>query len=796
MLFTRASVLFDWGRIREACNGFLQAQAAGLARTSLYLNLAWSYQLLGQAGEAEPFARKAIGLEPDNAPAHFGLGTILQRLERHAEAILCFERVLELAPEHAQAAAGIARCHLQQKDYAAAEDWYQRAIALEPLNPQFRINLGAAIVNQGRYAESLVVLGQAAELELAQGTQPVSMIDTGFALVSTGRYQEALALFRRNLPQLPDSRAHGYYAFLLLALGRFREGWAQYEFRWMSDPHLSKRPGFSAPQWAGQDLAGKTILLVDEQGAGDIINFGRYAIALKALGATVILQVRPEIAQLAKDFAGVDLVIARPAAPPPFDYYVHLMSLPHVLRTEVATIPVDIPYVRPDSSKVAKWSSRIAGDGLKVGLAWAGNPLYPRDNFRSVDFARLSRLWDIQGVRFFSLQKPLKEGEIDQFPKQTTLENLGPEFADFADSAAVIAQLDLVVCVDTAIAHLAGAMGKPVWLMLPEIGDYRWLDGREDSPWYPTMRLFRQRVLGEWDEVVARVAAALQDAVAAGRLPDIPNAPQTSVHPAPIASDAAQGIPATDESAAPNNIARVVETRYGILQYLPDVDRAAQSIEWYGEYLQPQLDLLSRLIPTGAQVVEAGSGVGEHAVALAGMVGVKGHVWVYETRPIMAQILRQNLEANRATDNLTLMRRDLGAPEDPVQQLGEARLSMADTVDALQLDRLDLLKVRYDAPATEILDGASESLWRLRPALFVAAKDATAVTELAERLKGFGYRCWRMDTPIFNLANFNRRDADIFDSATALAVLGLPEEVELAAAIEDHVAQRGCVELS
>ena len=348
----------------------------------------------------------------------------------------------------------------------------------------------------------------------------------------------------------------------------------------------------------------------------------------------------------------------------------------------------------------------------------------------------------------------------------------------------MIAQLDLVICVDTAIAHLAGALGKPVWLMLPEIGDFRWLEGREDSPWYPTMRLFRQRVLGEWDEVIARVKDALQEAATSGSLLEPVRAPATSL------SDRCESLRERTVTAVPAAIARVAETRYGILQYLPGLDDAAQSLAWYGEYLQPQLELLSRLIRPGAHVVEAGSGIGEHAITLAKLVGVEGHVIAYETRPIVQQILRQNLEANRVSGTVTLMRRGLSGPRRgsrdypddavgvPAATAPDAPID-TDTLDELLLDRLDLLKIRSGANAADILQGASDTLWRLRPLLFLSAADVDAIDFLAERAGSFGYRCWRMEVPCFDPDNFNRRDVDILDGAVGWALLAIPEEMEV-----------------
>ena len=791
LLFARASVWFDWGRVREAYAGFLQAEAGGLERTALYLNLAWSSHLLHLSDEAERYARKAVALDGSSVEAHFGWGAVLQRAKRYAEAIASYERAFALSPDDAKGAAGIAHCKLEQQDYIGAEEWMRRAVSLAPESPQFRTNLGVIYSNQGRYADALQELERASELELETGAPPESMIDMGFALVSTGQYRKAFELFRKHLPQLPDPRAHGYYAFVLLALAQFGEGWAQYEFRWMQEPHLSRRPNFPKPTWSGQDLSGKTLLLLVEQGAGDIIHFARFAAPLKAMGATVVMQVRPEIEQLANGFAGVDLVFAPPELPPPFDYHIHLMSIPHVIGTELADAPVDIPYLSVDPVKSQQWANRIGEAGLKVGLVWAGNPKYPRDNFRSMAFDILSPLWNVQGVRFFSLQKPLKEGELEQFPTQTTLENLAPALTDFTDTAAAIDQLDLVICVDTAIAHLSGALGKPVWLLLPEIGDFRWLEGREDSPLYPTMRLFRQRRLGEWEEVVTRVKTALEEAVRVESL--------SATHGSVLADSGAMAVEHA-ASAVPKSIARVAETRYGILQHLPDADDAARSIAWYGEYLQPQLDLMTRLIHPGAWVVEVGSGFGAHAVALAKMVGPEGNLFVYEPRQVVQRILRQNLDVNRVAGSVTAMRRAL-AGRDAVLRDGDdatvgdatsatppAAQANADTLDALLLDRLDVLKIQAGADAADILCGASATLWRLRPALFVAARDQGELTSLAAQVKEFGYRCWRMESPLFSLDNFNRRESDIFDGRSALALLAIPEEREVTFALD------GCVE--
>ncbi len=798
LLFVRASVLFDWGRIREAREGFLHAESQGLARTALYLNMAWSCHLLQLSAEAERYARKAVALDPSVVAAHFGLGTILQRLKQYPAAVASYQRSLELAPDYADAAAGIAHCKLEQHEYVDAEAWMRRAIALGPEKAHCWNNLGVALANQERYAEAFEALRRAAELESAQGLPGESATDRGFALILTGQDRAAAELYRHALPDLPDPRAHGHYALTLLMLGEYREGWEQYEFRWLQEPHLSHRPSFSQPVWAGQDLTGKTILLRAEQGAGDIIQFARFAAPLKALGATVVLEVRPELTRLAQGFAGADRVFAPPTPPPPFDFYIHLMSIPRALGTELATIPATVPYLRVDPADLQRWAARLQDHRLQVGLTWAGNPAHLRDSQRSMPLDALRDLWQVQGVRYVCLQKPLKPGELEQFPPEATLFDLGPGLEDFADTAAAIAQLDLVICVDTAIGHLAGALGKPVWLLLPEIGDFRWLKGREDSPWYPTMRLFRQQRMGQWDEVVARVKAALQEAVRTGSL--------AWQSPSPLGDSAmsesqASASVTTAAAVESKNIARVTETRYGIVQYFGEMDKASRSIAWYGEFLQAQLDLIARLVRPGAHVVEARSGIGAHALSLARMVGAEGQLFLYEPRPVIQRILRQNLQVNQVAQSVTIMRRDLAGPRQASYDDAKAASStgrerpldaeyIAETLDELQLERLDLLKIRSEARATDILEGASATLWRLRPTLFIATEDSTAATNLAARVKAFGYRCWSVRTPLFNPGNFNRRETDVFDGEAALALLAIPEEVEVAIALD------GCVEMT
>jgi len=318
-----------------------------------------------------------------------------------------------------------------------------------------------------------------------------------------------------------------------------------------------------------------------------------------------------------------------------------------------------------------------------------------------------------------------------------------------------------VICIDTAIAHLAGALGKPVWLLLPKVADFRWMQDREDSPWYPTMRLFRQETAGDWNGVVGRVAEGLRE-VARG----------SAAFLTPPREHDDQGA----ATATASGIARVSEARDGIVKYMPELDAEARSIPFYGDYLSPALDIVARILPIDAHVVEVGSGFGTHALWMAKVLGPDAQLFLYEYRPLVRQILSQNLEANAISTRATLVRGSLVGMNATGSEQSELPLHV---LDDLRLTRLDLMKVQEPGPALDLLDGAEATLWRLRPRLLLAAHDDVSLSELAQRVKEYGYRCWRVEVPLFDPRNFARRDHDIFDGGAWLALLAVPEEVDV-----------------
>jgi hypothetical protein len=351
--------------------------------------------------------------------------------------------------------------------------------------------------------------------------------------------------------------------------------------------------------------------------------------------------------------------------------------------------------------------------------------------------------------------------------------NLGSELDDFGTTAAVIESLDLVICVDTSVAHLAGAMAKPVWVLLAKPSDFRWMEDREDSPWYPTMRLFRQKERGVWSDVIERVREALMEQVRSGSPALWVKKPFVALKPA-LPQNWIAGV--TKLPGHRPGFSAVAETRGGLLQYLPDEPFVGDALAWYGEYLQLQIDFLERVVVPGSTVLEVGAGIGAHALALAQMVGAEGHLMLYEDDAGKRRILGQNLGLHKISQ-VTVMRRRLGQQREV--ESGERERPEQETLDDLQLERLDWIKINDSGRLEGVIGGGSETLWRLRPKLMLSGMDQMHVKQLAITVKDYGYRCWENDTPLYNPENFNRRESSIFGSQFVPMLLAIPEEIDI-----------------
>jgi hypothetical protein len=408
---------------------------------------------------------------------------------------------LALDPDAAAVHANLAFALAAAGDAAAAEVHYRRAIALAPDEPQTYLNLGAMLTAQHRADDALAVYDDAP-------VSPALLSNRGLALVCAGREAEGEACYRAALALDPHYRKAAFnLAYVLLRQGRWEEGWQRLEARdWL----VALQDHLRLPRWDGGPLAGRRILVGVEAGHGDMIQFCRYCEQLQVLGAARVgVLCHPGLAALFGGLRGADEIIPldRDFDRGDWDVWTAPLSLPLHFRTTVDTVPAALPYLAPDPARVARLAPLLAAapGELKVGLVWKGNPRFENDAARSLPgLATLAPLLGVPGIRWFSLQKG--EGEPAE-----GVTDLAPAIGDFADTAALVAGLDLVITVDTACAHLAGALGKPCWVLLPAwMPDWRWLADRADTPWYPhVMRLFRQRRDGEWDEVMQELAAAL-----------------------------------------------------------------------------------------------------------------------------------------------------------------------------------------------------------------------------------------------------------------------------------------------
>lgn len=424
---------------------------------------------------AEKAVREAIRLKPDYAEAHSNLGVVLGAAKRHQEAVAAYRTSLELKPDQPEAWMNLGGSLRELRKFNEAEAACLRSLELRPGYADAYCNLGVIHLDRGE--------GQA-----------------------------AVESYRQAVAAKPDSAlAHWGLALALLVNGEYAEGWREYEWRWQCKDQFAPLPQLAKPVWDGSDLLGKTIFLHSEQGMGDAIQFSRYGELLAKKGARVILQCHPSLRTLLSTLDGVEQVIATDEKPPAFDCHASLLSMPLLCGTTVENIPAEVPYLHPDPRQVAAWKSRLAPVARRrlVGLAWAGNPEHQRDRERSCGLSLFAPLADAADVCFISLQKGASADEADMPPIGMNLLEFANDLNDFADTAALVANLDLVISVDTSVVHLAGAIGKPVWTLIAYSPDWRWLLKRSDAPWYPTMRLFRQERAGDWSGAIAAVAEAL-----------------------------------------------------------------------------------------------------------------------------------------------------------------------------------------------------------------------------------------------------------------------------------------------
>jgi tetratricopeptide (TPR) repeat protein len=457
----------------------------------------------GRLDMALALFQSALQSNPERADGFSSLGLCFHLLRQFERAERSYDAGLRIEPGHVELLnrRGVARLELGRPQRAL--DDFDGVLTAQPGHFEALGNRGNALLKLNRAADALA----AYDLALRQAPDNVQLLtNRAVALRRLDRPQEAVMSARRARKRKPDfAQARFVESVARLTLGDFG-AWRDYEARWSVGLLASQRRNFTAPLWLGDaPLDGKTILLHAEQGSGDTLQFVRYAPLFAGQGASVILEVQPEIKRLLAALPGVAAVIARGETLPPFDLHCPLLSLPAAFGTELATIPADIPYLAAAPDDIAVWRARLPQQRPLVGLVWAGGRVHDNDANRSMRLSALAPLLELPDISFVSLQHEVREEDVSFLNAQTRLFRFEQKFRDFADTAAVIASLDAVVAVDTAVAHLAGAMGKPLFLLLPLAADFRWMRERHDTPWYPTARLYRQSAFGDWNNAVGRL---------------------------------------------------------------------------------------------------------------------------------------------------------------------------------------------------------------------------------------------------------------------------------------------------
>jgi tetratricopeptide (TPR) repeat protein len=470
-----------------------------------YSNLSTALLNIGRVDDAIEACRQALLIDPTHADAELNRGTALMAQGKIEEASACFRQAIALRPLFPLAHINLGNALQRQGWFAIAADHYRAALQMNPNLAEAHAYLGTALQEQGKATEAEFHEREAIRInpDFAQAHGNLSLI-----LQQRGEIEGSIAFAREAIRLSPDlAEAHLTLGLSLLLDGQLAEGWREYEWRWRVNRAPFTNRGFTQPQWTGQALGKRVLLVHGEQGLGDAIQFVRY-VPLVASGAKVVLEVAPILVPLFKQMPVEVIGVGEKL--PRFDMHCPIISLAAAFKTTSQTIPHKIPYLKPDPDKVAVWRERIAGlPGKRVGLAWAGAKNHPRDRYRSIALDRLIWLSGLPEISFVSLQKGEAAEQIKSPPPGLKIYDWTDELHDLSDTAALIETLDLVLAVDTSVIHLAGALGKPVWLLNRFDPDWRWMLDREDSPWYPTLRQFRQPQVGDWESVLKRVRAEL-----------------------------------------------------------------------------------------------------------------------------------------------------------------------------------------------------------------------------------------------------------------------------------------------
>jgi tetratricopeptide (TPR) repeat protein len=519
-LFDLALRYHQSGNWQQAEPLYRQILHADPNHSGAYLFLGAIAHQTGHHEDAVELVRHAIALNPHDPAYHYNLGNILTEQGRRDEAVACYQRALALNPQYARAHNNLGFVLLALEKRHEALECFQQALRIDPRGEEAYCNMGLALADLGKFDEAAACFGHALQLTPQDAGLHLNL---GHVLAGQGNGTQAAEQYAQALRLPPDgAKSKWNRALLRLARGDLEQGWADYEHRW-GVPGIIRRH-LDRPRWDGAPFEGETLLLYAEQGLGDTFQFIRYAPWVKQRGGTVLFECQPTLVPALAGIPGVDHMSALGDPPPPFDLQAPLLSLPGIFGTTLTTIPATVPYLFADSARVEAWRNRLTAlRGFKVGICWQGGTSQKNDCLRSAPLTHFTALAQVAGVCLVSLQKGHGTEELRSLKEELPILDLGEQLdaeGAFTDTAAIMKNVDLVVTVDTAVAHLAGALGVPVWTVLAFMPDWRWLLERPDSPWYPTMRLFRQNQPCDWQPVFERVADELRLLISSRDLPD------------------------------------------------------------------------------------------------------------------------------------------------------------------------------------------------------------------------------------------------------------------------------------
>jgi FkbM family methyltransferase len=782
--YNLACVLGTQGRFEDAVAHYRQATACRPNFAEAYHNCGNALRHLGRPAEALTCYQHALQQRPHSAQQHHALASVLAELGQNAAALAAYRQALALNADFAECHYSLGRLlkTLAQPEDAAAS--FRQALRCKPDYAAAHNSLGGVLDDLGRQAEALACFSEALRLQpdLAEAHN-----NLGILLADQGSYAEALASFDQAVRLQPDNAdAHTNRALLWLVQGDFARGWPEYAWRWRR-PSMPAR-SFLWPRWDGTPLAGKLIYLYGEQGLGDTVQFLRYATVVQRRGGRVVVECQPALARLAATCPGVERVVAAGTPPPVVVVQAALLDLPALLGTTAESVPAEVPYLTPDPDLVEHWRRRLADEGgIKIGIAWQGSRTYRADRWRSIPLAEFAPLAAVPGVRLFSLQKGAGTEQLAGvgFPVTDLGPGLDEAAGPFQDTAAILKNLDLVITCDSVLGHLAGALGVRVWVALPAVPDWRWMLDRDDSPWYPTVRLFRQTTLGDWGPVFRRMAAEL-----AGQ-----PAPAEPARPAPVTTDVvtlevgAGGSLAVPAEFQPFN--RQKPCRYGTLLYNVHDLYIGRSLDLYGEYSESEATIFRRVLRPGAVAVEVGANLGAHTVLLARLVGPSGRVLAFEPQRVVFQTLCANVALNHLT-NVDCRHAAAGrAPGElfvPAIDyhrdnnyggvgLGEYREGErvpVVTLDGFALAECALLKVDVEGMEADVLAGATATIARCRPLLYVENDRAEKSAALVRLITELGYDLFWHHAPLFNPDNFAGNPDNVFGNVVSFNMICCP----------------------